>query len=178
MKFFLPFIILVVLLVVGFFAFNQNKIDRPRESLILNNNDTLEFKSEKISFDYPKTWSIKQESQNTKWILLDPIGIKPEYPGMDGSRSMIGIGEMLHDENSYVVGYASFPTVYIGKNNSIAAKKFERYFSKDSPEVTAQGSHEIIYYVGERYVIDYSGNYDDTHLQEFNQIVGSLVINN
>jgi hypothetical protein len=130
-----------------------------------------------FTFDYPKSWGIGGLDEKTKEFSIDPKKVLSSLELSQTGDVPPGLINLNTDEkNSYTIGYNDFPTVYIGKDKKIQAKKFEKYYSENAPEVSAQGKHTIAYLIGEDKTIEYDGNYNDAYLNDFNKIIDSLQI--
>ncbi|MBP6926322.1 MAG: hypothetical protein KBB70_01345 [Candidatus Pacebacteria bacterium] len=175
---------IIIILAIGFVVYRQNE-----KKEIETTEDVEVIPEATFSFNYtfPDNWQ-KYSNGLTRYNVLAAAVLDPqksaEKLSQNVSQTMVDAPAGLvtitrsQDNNSYVIGYNEMPIVIIGKDGKITARKFEKFYPKDAPEVSAQGMHQITYYIGENETIFYSGDYSDAYLAAFNAIINNLTPSN
>ncbi len=184
-------IIIIIVLIVGWVSFNLGRNSKEKDVLPLvennlpltpnnipqenQNNIFINHNSKGFSFNYLKTWQIYEVNNS---ITIDPKKVfsAEELQKVDMPSGLISFSNNQNESNTNVIGYNTFPVVHIGKDGKIEARKFEKYYATNAPEVSLQGKHTIEYFIGENRRINYYGEYNDSYLNDFNQIINSLEI--
>lgn len=183
-KIIIGLVVIVIILLVGVFAFitGRNSKEEGKLPVVENNfvpvnknNALVNYNAKGFSFQYSKSWKTIEQN-NT--IVIDPKKVfsAVELEKVDMPSGLISFEANQNEINSYVIGYKDFPVVYIGKDGKIEARKFEKYYAQNAPEVSVQGKHIITYFIGENKRVNYYGEYNDAYLNDFNQMIDTLEI--